>query len=278
MSKTIKFYTGDLSQYVLHPDVPQPEMADPGVSFQSANTGRRDLHSIRVYESESFDGVYTLIDTVRIQPGADYIYAQNASSDYLHRWYRLEFVTDPDGAEVTTLGRTEPVVPEDIATLVDDVRDWLGDTDPANPAWSERHYIQNIRTAVKQHIGNQNLSYVRDDDIVPIQLLVREIYAMAIAYDHAKYYELQAPAATLDKSQIMAHYLQVAEGLRQQYDAMRGRLNLQSGGYGDDGVINQMPAPNVVNAKRYSKTTGREVSSIGPSRRRRNNYFYDSVV
>lgn len=270
----VKFYTGNLRKYAK--DGEDTKFSDPEVHDLGDVTNRRDMHSIRVYESNSFDGDSTLIDTIKIAPGAEEIWAENASDDFIHKWYRLEFVSDPSlpEADITVFGRTEPIVPEQLYSIVDDVREWLGDTDLGSPAWPDKHYIQNIRFAVKQYKGEENLTFLKESDIIPIQLLVREIYALAIAYDHGKYYQLQAPAATLDKSQIMTHYLQIVEALRAQYAAIEKRLNLEGGGVDNDGIINQMPSINCQDASRYSVTAGKTVTNIKPNAYRRRNYFY----
>lgn len=268
---TVKFYTGVLKNYA-HDGDDTTLVQGPGDTL--IPEWSRDLHSIRVLEADSFDGAYTEIAVVKIQPAADHIFASGASDQYLQKWYRLEFITDPSAEEITILGRTDPVVPEDLMSVVDRIRSWLGDVDVDSPAWPDQHYVETIRFAMKQHRGDRNMTFLRDDDIVPIQLLVRESFCMVIAYDHAKYYEMKAPAAVLDKSQIMSHYLEVARGIREEYEAIQKRLNLGSGGYDDQMIINQMPAPNVVNAKRFSRTAGIEVDNIGPSRYRRREFFF----
>lgn len=259
-----KFYIGNPMSRTLDPKLQIPD----------------NIHSIEIRESDSFNGVYTTIDTVRI-PTAErggYIETWNASEEWFHKWYQIQFISDPAVDPVTKYATSEPIVPESTAEIVDSIRDWLGDTDLNAPAWSDIEYIQSIRFALRQLKGERNAGNIQEWDIVPLQLLVREIYANAIAYDHARYYQLQAPAATLDKSQIMAHYLQVAADCRAQYDAYSKRLNMESGGYNDDQVISQMPAPNVVNMKRFSRNTGLEVNSIGPTKSRRRQWLFSANV
>lgn len=268
----VKFYIGDVREHIRRLDVPET---------------RQDLKFIRVSESDSFDGTYTVIDTVQINFGELYIYSDGASDDYLYRWYKLEFISDPNAVNPDTglpveaphiYGTTDAVVPETVACIVDDIREWLGDTDLTNPAWPDKHYVHTIRFAIKQHKGEKNLTFIGDEDTVPIQILVRQEYALAIAYDHAKYYKLEAPAATLDKSQIMTHYLEMVKALDEHYREISRRLNLDGGGYDDRNIITQLPAPNVVDAIRFSRTTGTRVKGIFPSKYRRQEYFFSTGI
>lgn len=249
MSRIVKFFVGDIKDF------------EKEFSTKSPN----GLHSIRVLESDTFDGNYVTIDTQKVNPSAQYIITDRAADDFTFKWYRLEFIGDPAANPVVSYGKSEPIVPEVIATIIDDVRSWLGDTDLTKPAWLDSEYVQMIRFSFLQYKGERNLTFIRDEDVYAIQLLVREACASTIAYDHAKYYLLQTPSAQLDKGQISVHYNAVAAAIRDQYTAYERRLNRQSGGYNEDGVITQMPAPLVTDAVRFSRTGGFRVRGIDPS-------------
>ena len=240
-----KFYIDDIQQIanVFNHERDITLARPPEMFFQVEGTFR-NIQSIRLLEGDSYDGDYTPIYTTRVNTGTKYIIAENLSDDFLtSKWYRLEYLAPPneDGTE-DLIARTNGVVPEVLAEIVDDTRSWLGDTDTDSPAWTDKEYVQAIRFALKQYKGEENLTFISDDDVVPIQHLVRENFSMAIAYDHAKYYALQAPTASLDKSQIMSHYLEVVSGLREQYNAYSTRLNLNSGGY-NDCLLYTSPSP-----------------------------------
>jgi hypothetical protein len=146
--------------------------------------------------------------------------------------------------------------------------DWI-------PAWTDLEYMQSIRFALKQHKGTTNLSQINEEDWLPLQLLVRSHFSNIIAYDHAKYYRLQVATASMDKSEIQRNYQSYAQEADRAYAQISNRLNLDSGGYGTDGVINQMPAPNVTEITRLSRTTGLHVQSSRPTYigRRRSSRF-----
>lgn len=247
-------------------------IGNPENYFKDPNDKQlQDIHSIRIQESSSVADGFTTIDTVKFQHGQNYVGTHKASDDYANRFYRLEFISDPSVDDPTTIRtylRTEPILPEELATIVDDIRDWLGDTDINNPAFSDTEYLQAIKFALRQWRGDRNIAKIEDQDKYPIQLLVREQFANILAYDHAKYYELSTPTHKLNKWEIGAHFIEVAENYRKQFETYAKRLNMQSGGFNEDNIISQMPAVNVGTAKRFSRTGGYYITKREASHRR----------
>lgn len=259
----LKFYIGNVLDQLKDP-------AD-GTSYK--------ISAVRIEEADYYDGTYTPIDTVRITPDDTFVWTRNGSAEFLDKWYQLVFVGKDSNGNDVDRGKTNPVVPEFVAQLVDSIRAFFQDTNLENPAWEDKEYIAAIRFAAKQYKGEKNLTYVREEDLIPIQLLVRIEFALIIAYDHAKYYALQAPSATLDKSQIQAHYLDVARNIEDHYNNLTRRLGMGSDGVGidDNGVQTQYPAPNIVAMKRFSYTAGIYTSSIEPTAKTRTTFFSDPI-
>jgi hypothetical protein len=254
MAKT-RFYLGDFQQY-----------------FRDKETqSSTRFYKIHLMEGSGYDSGYVHIDTIFPTPGKEFVETTKVSDDFLNKWYRFEFFGKSEDEKDFKLGVSEPTVPEDLGSILDDVRGMLGDTNIASPAFSDREYINSIRFALKQYKGDKNFTNIREEDIIPIQLLVRIEFCMIIAYDHAQYYALQAPSASLDKSQIMNHYLEMARSLENHYDSIANRLGISSGGKNNDGIIHEMPAPNVGNMKRFSATSGLFVDNIEPSKYYRRN-------
>lgn len=238
-----------------------------------------NVHSVRILESKSYADGYSVIDEIKVSLSTHYIETGNANFDFLNYWYKLRYISDPSVTPVTYFAETEPLLPEPISDCINTLREWMGDYDSGKddwiPAWTDLEYTQAIRFALKQHKGTINLSEINEEDWLPVQLLVRSHFSNIIAYDHAKYYRLQVSSASMDKSDIQKNYQSYAQEADRAYSQIVSRLNLESGGYGNDGVINQMPAPNVVEVKRLSRTTGLHVESSRPTYigRRRSNKF-----
>lgn len=238
-----------------------------------------NVHSVRIMESVSFADGYTNIDDIPINKTTEYVETGRADSDNANRWYKLRYISNPSVNPITVFAETEPLLPESLSNCVETLRQWMGDYDSGKddwiPAWTDLEYMQSIRFALKQHKGTTNLSQISEEDWLPLQLLVRSHFSNIIAYDHAKYYRLQVATASMDKSEIQRNYQSYAQEADRAYAQISNRLNLDSGGYGTDGVINQMPAPNVTEITRLSRTTGLHVQSSRPTYigRRRSNRF-----
>lgn len=238
-----------------------------------------NISHVRIMESTSYANGYEVVDDIPINISSQYVETTRASSDYMNRWYKLSYISNPSVTPMTIFAETEPVLPEPLLDCVETLRGWMGDYDSGNedwvPAWTDQEYLQSIRFALKQHKGTVNLADINEEDWLPIQLLVRSHLSSIIAYDHAKYYRLQVANASMDKSEIQRNYQSYASDADRQYREIANRLNLESGGYGSDGVINQMPAPNVVEITRLSRTTALHVQSSRPTYigRRRSSRF-----
>lgn len=259
----LRLYVGDVKEYLVDRVTGLP----------------LDINSVRVMESSSYATGYEVVDDIPINISSKYVETTKASSDYMNRWYKLTYISDPKVTPLTIYAETEPVLPEPLSDCIETLRGWMEDYDSGKddwvPAWSDTEYVQSIRFALKQHKGTVNLSEIGDEDWLPIQLLVRSHLSNIIAYDHAKYYRLQVATASMDKSEIQRNYQSYAQEADRQYREIANRLNLESGGYGSDGVINQMPAPNVVDITRLSRTTSLHVQSSRPTYigRRRSSRF-----
>jgi hypothetical protein len=233
----------------------------PAESFRNdvERPSLRNIHSINVLEGTSLDGTFTKVETVKLAAQAvDYIEV------HMYRdpadWFKLEFI-DPEGKVLAT---TEPLVSEIVGSIVDKVRFDIGDTNLDDPAFTDAEFLQKIRLAVRRYKGEKNLSMITEDDLPVIGLLTRIDIASTIAYDHAKYFALQAPEAQLDKSQIMNHYFEVVTRLEEYWAKLKGDLGLGSGGRNDANIISEMPAPNVVTVSRVSMRSGRRVTTTQP--------------
>lgn len=243
----LRFYLGDITDFA----------TDAGTK------AGKPLHSVNILEGPEFQGTFTVIETIQFDRMSQFVTTTKAADNYTQLWYRLQFIGDPAVSPVVVLGTTEPILPEIITDMIDEIRAWIGDTNLEEPAWTDSQYLQELRFALKQYKGDKNLTFLRDEDWVPIQLLVRESFAANIAYDTAKYYALQNPTAQLDMSQISVHYTNVARLIKEQYTSYAQRLNMQSGGYDEHNIVKQMPGINIVTAARYSHTLGRTVTK-GP--------------
>lgn len=229
------------------------------------------VQAVQILESASYADNYQVIETKSIEAGMDYIETWNASDEFLNRWYRLQFIGDPLDDPIVKFGVTEPVFPEVINDIIDNVREYFGDTNLDNPAWTDKEYLQAIKFALRQWKGEKNVRFIHDEDVIPIVLLVKEQFANIIAYDHSKYYQLNnGSGASLDKAQIAQNYREMAATLQAQIRAYTERLNMNSGGYNDEKIITQMPHVKTITASRFSRVTGRRVSRDRQPYRRTN--------
>lgn len=231
--KELRFYIGDVAVRL----------------YETYAGAEVPLDRIEIQESDNFDTGYTTIESYPAGIKNEYLTTKHGSDTWVQKWYRIHWLSK-DGTQI--FGDSGPIVPEEIQRLLDDVRMHMGDTNIDNPAWSDREYVQHIRFALKQYKGSANIATVKDEDIIPVVLLCRIAFANILSYDYAKYYALQAPGATLDKSQIHSHYSQVARDLQDSYDNIARRLGLSEGGQNDGHHITTMPAPLEGDTERWS--------------------------
>jgi hypothetical protein len=234
----------------------------PDLDSFRATSGRpvlQDVHSVDVAECASLKGTYIFREKVKIA-AQDQNYIEVFKHHDPANWFQLTFKKADD----TTIATTEPLVSEVVGTVIDTIRADIGDTDLQDPAFSDEEYMQKIRFAMRRYKGEKNLSFIEEEDYPVIALLTRIDIANIIAYDHAKYFALQAPEAQLDKSQVMNHYLQVAQGLEEYWAKIKRDLGLGSGGRNSDSIITELPSPNVVTATRMSFRAGRIISNTDP--------------
>lgn len=242
--KELRFYIGDVAVKLYETYAGHPTPID----------------HIELQESDNYDRGYVTIDSFPAAHKSEFLVTMKASELWLHKWYRILWVSATTGAQPHISDETQqhifgdsgPISPEEIQSVVDDVRKQMGDTNLDAPAWSDREYVIQIRFALKQYKGTSNIAVIRDEDIAPITLLCRSAFANILSYDFAKYYALQAPGVTLDKSQIHQHYSQVARDLEDSYMKIAARLGRDSGGQNDRGQITTMPAPLEGETARFS--------------------------
>ncbi|GIW22573.1 MAG: hypothetical protein KatS3mg068_1580 [Candidatus Sericytochromatia bacterium] len=245
-----------------------------------------DIRYLVLFESDFSESNYYPIDIIKYSDMLSIISTENASENFLEKFYRIrfykEFIYKQEIIELRNqlnenafqvviqnsneidlydfdknfLFELNKLLPDVVTRIVDDVREWVGDLNFDDPAFTDEQYIQMIKFALKQIKGETNLLRVNEDDIYLIQLLVRESIALNLAHDYAKYYKLTSPGAELDKSEISRHYIDVANAIREQYEAYSRRLNLSSGGYNDQGIITQMPTYEVNRIRRKSHIYG----------------------
>jgi len=245
-----------------------------------------DVKNIVLFESDNSLSKYYPIEIIKYSDSISVITTENASDSYLDKFYRIRFYKDffykdevlKKRQELTDdefqflinqstlfdlydfekgyVFQVDKLIPDIITDIIDKVRESIGDLNLDDPAFSDEEYTQMIKFALKQIKGETNLLYIHPDDIELILLLVRESTALKIAYDYAKYYKLTAPGVELDKSEIYRHYLDVANALRASYESYAKRLNLQNGGYNDQGIINQMPSFDVIDMRRKNYISG----------------------
>lgn len=259
----VKLYIGDVGAYLVRKYEKTP----------------LDVHSVQIIESESQSSEGVVIDTVKYTPGAVYVETHKASDNSYDMWYRVRFISDPTGDIVRVFGVTDWILPEYVAGLVDELRSWIGDVDISSdndnfsedldgdskreasewkPLYSDEHYVNLMRYALKRHKGVRNLSLMMPEDWVPIKILVMIELCLDIAFDYSKYYALSAPGnANLNLNEISKNYLETAEALRRNYSDIVKSYNMDNGGYDEEGIISQMPAVQEGNLYRYSRVKGR---------------------
>lgn len=159
-------------------------------------------------------------------------------------WFRYCFYSGEEN-----LGYSQPILVEDIANIIAKIRKSLEDTNEDNPAFEDSEYYESLRFAFRQFRGDDHF-IIRSEDIVPLETLVRKDFAMKIAYDYAKYIQLEShTGAKLNQSEVMTHYLQMVNALEQAYASALNRLNMGSGGYNDSGIITQLPKAHATKVK-----------------------------
>lgn len=250
-----------------------------------------DVRYLVLFESDYSESGFYPLAVFKYSDMLSYIEVNNASDNFIEKFYMIrlysdfqykqeilqlksqfatdeafqehleDYIKDKNPLDIYDLEKNyvfqiDKIFPDLITTIIDEVRTWIGDLNLEDPAFTDEQYIQMIKFALIQYKGESNLLRINEQDKFLIQLLVRESISLNLAHDYAKYYKLTAPGAELDKSEISRHYIEVARALREQYQAYSQRLNLESGGYNDQGIINRMPSFDVVNLKRKSYITG----------------------
>lgn len=235
-------------------------------NFQVLKDKYPEATHIRLLESDSDNpenSFFTQIDSIPLA-AVDYFETDNAAEAQLHKWYKFEICSE---SPYMSFGYTAVILPETLADLIDQIREWIGDTNIEKLVWLDQNLMQMIRFAVKQYKSNMNLTYISEQDVIPTKLLVQKELCIDIAYNHAKYYALTTPQVQLDKSQIMDHYLRVANEIENHYQSISKRLNMESGGYDEKGIINNMPSPKISDATYFDYNLGQFVGQTNNKRR-----------
>ena len=179
-----------------------------------------DYKSVEIYECESPDDDGTLIDTVEIKAGVDYVSSTLAVDPF--SWFKLAIL---DGVGATILESDVPVLAEVAQDRLQYIRQELKDTNETNPAFRDEELIEKIRLAALRFNKIRNLSEVPENIWPIITILVRIDTCYVLAYDYARYVRLEIPGgAALSKDALYTHYLEVAQKLEDYYDKIMSSL------------------------------------------------------
>jgi len=210
-----------------------------------------DVLYIDILEALSLSSSYGVIDRVVYNSNDDYVTTNNDTD--IANYFKLSYIGS-DGGEIAI---SSPIISEEITTLIDSVRQEIGDTNLGAPAFSDEEIISKFRSAAKKHSNKRNLSTVRDDEWSLVMILVRIDCAFALAYDNARFYRLQLPGGLeIDKGDRSEHYLNVAKGLQRYYNDLMNRNVLN-----DDGYVSNLPKIEVSTCSVQSVQTGEWVKS-----------------
>lgn len=179
-----------------------------------------DYKFAEIYECASPDDTGTLIDTVEIKAGVDYIQSTLASDSY--SWFKLNIL---DGAEVEIFEGDQPILAEVAQEKVIYIRREIKDTNLSDPAFKDNEIIDKMRLAALRFNKVRNLAEIPENVWPVISLLVRIDVCYVLAYDFAKYTRLEIPGgAGLSKDQLYAHYLEVAKSLEEYYEKIMSSI------------------------------------------------------
>lgn len=216
-----------------------------------------DSHSIEVYELASPKDVGTLIDTVRVTPGVDYIETEEATSQY--SWFKLRI----KNADSTAFSDALPVLGEKAFEKIYSIREAVNDTNLENPAFSDVEIMNKIRLSAMRLNAIKNISSIAERFWPIIELLVRIDICNVLAFDFAKYLKLEIPGGpTLSKDELYKHYIEVAKALEEYYSKIKADAEGEISGAGDGDT--SIGAVTVSDATRMSYETGLEETSLDP--------------
>jgi len=169
------------------------------------------------------------------------------------RGFQFFFLKKVEGQEDETVAHSNAVFPEITNKLIEDVRRWLGDVKEDAPAWDDLDYLGNIKSALLMYKGVADINFIREQDLNAVRILTQKHYALQVAYNTAKYYDLEAPNVKLSKWEIGQHYKEIADALDKEYLFLANLTNRTSGGYDEQGIINEMPSFKTTPRKRSQK-------------------------
>lgn len=215
-----------------------------------------DSHSIRVYECESVEADGTVIATVKLKAGLDYIEVTTYTDPF--NWFRLE-ILDSNGASLILADST--ILAENAYNKVTAIREAIKDTNSANPAFTSDDLISKIRMASIRLNNYRNIDSVPDSLWPVLIILVRIDICYVLAYDYAKYQRLEIPGgATFSRDELYKHYLELAKQLEEYYERIKVDLTDDVDlGIGTAGV-------NVSEMSRDSYETGMEEADLRSGR------------
>jgi hypothetical protein len=179
-----------------------------------------DYKFAEIYECTSPDDEGTLIETVEIKAGADYITSASAVDPY--SWFKIGIL---DGAEAPLFDADKAVLAEIAQEKIIYVRGEIKDTNLSNPAFSDDELVAKMRLAALRFNKIRNLADIPENVWPIIIILIRIDTCHVLAYDYAKYVRLEVPGGpALSKDQLYTHYLEVAKGLEEYYDKIISSL------------------------------------------------------
>lgn len=213
-----------------------------------------DAHSIQVYELASLQDAGTLVDTVRIRAGQDYIETDKHTDAF--SFFRLKLIN----ADATAEMDSGVVLGEEADKRVLSLREAIKDTNREDPGFDDDTLINKMRLAALRINNIRNLMSIPDRFWPIVELLVRIDICHILAFDFAKYQKLEIPGGpTYSKDELYDHYIRVADQLQKYYNEIKADAAGPMDNAGDGQVQSQI---NVSDMTRTSYVTGMEEKSL----------------
>ena len=173
-----------------------------------------------------------------------------------YNWFFITYI-DKNGRESAF---SNPVLRDDIASIVDSVRESLNDVNQNDPAFKDEEYWLKIREANRRIRGTETIAGLKDSDISILMILVKGSCAQDLAYDSAKYTKIQLPEGLiLNKGDRVNYYLKIAEACERQFNSIMGTLKNESGALFDTPTLEVLEAHTDDVFKHYGRYSKRGV-------------------
>jgi hypothetical protein len=200
------------------PDVSDPIIkADGDVIAQEKDVDGRiekksfDIKYIVLYESDSREGTYKKIDKFRAVQGVKK-YGTREYTDPSH-WFKFRF----QSSTLVESQFSDPILPDDIDSLILAIRNDVFDN-REKKVHDDDYYLRKLRTAAFRHGKYTNFSEIPDHELDLVLMLAKSSICRDLAQASAKFHSLTLPGGlTLQKGEIMRHYLDLAESYDKGY-------------------------------------------------------------